>query len=99
MAFRLHDISKSGAVFTDFDVILFIYFEKLFLSLMNSVYKKLHGKHAQVHSLYILMLLSIPSIPILLGHLSSRDPPSPPPSPQWSVSHQLFVCGWGICHC
>ena len=45
--FRLHDISKSSAVCAPVDVILFIYFKKLFLSLTNSVYKELHGKHTQ----------------------------------------------------
>ena len=96
MAFRLHDISKSSAVCAHVDVILFIYFKKLFLSLMNSVYKELRGKHTQVHLFHILMVQSIPSVPIPLGHLSNRPPPPPA---RWSFSHQLFVCGWGICHC
>lgn len=43
----MHDISKSSAVCAHVDVILFIYFKKLFLSLTNSVYKELHGKHTQ----------------------------------------------------
>lgn len=75
MAFRLHDISKSSAVCAHVDVILFIYFKKLFLSLMNSVYKELRGKHTQVHLFHILMVQSIPSVPIPLGHLSNRPPP------------------------
>lgn len=79
-------------VCTHVGVIFFIYFEKLFISLMNSVYKELHGKHARVHSFYILMLLSIPSIPILVGHLSSR---APFPTPFPTVEHfSSIVCLW-----
>lgn len=89
MAFRLHDISKSSAVFAHVDVILFIYFKKLFLSLMNSVYKELRGKHTQVHLFHILMVQSIPSVPIPLGHLSNRPPP-----PGTVELFSSIVCLW-----
>lgn len=96
--FRLHDISKSSAVCAPVDVILFIYFKKLFLSLTNSVYKELHGKHTQS----ALVLYPYGSVNSKRTHPSRSFVESSPPAPgtvELCFSHQLFVCGWGICHC
>ena len=47
----------------------------------------------KVHSFYILMVQSIPSVPIPLGHLSNRPPPPAPGTVELCFSHQLLFVG------
>lgn len=89
----MHDISKSSAVCAPVNVILFIYFKKLFLSLTNSVYKELHGKHTQ--SAFVLYPYG--SVNSKRTHPSrSFVESSPPPAPgtvELCFSHQLLFVG------
>lgn len=88
----MHDISKSSAVCAPVDVILFIYFKKLFLSLTNSVYKELHGKHTQ--SAFVLYPYG--SVNSKRTHPSRSFVESSPPPARWSFAfliNCLFVGG------